>query len=67
MADKNVCNLCGKELEFFDLQNDFTIHRKVQYGSIYDGYTVNLKLCCDCFDDLVQQCKVNPMSEEWSI
>ena len=29
MSDKRVCNYCGKELDLFDLQEDFSIHRDV--------------------------------------
>lgn len=68
MAEKKVCNHCGKELSLFDLQNDFTIHKKIEYGSIYDGCTADLHLCCNCFDALAEECKVFPISEEgWSI
>lgn len=63
MQDKKVCNHCGRELDVFDLQQDFTIHKKIQYGSSYDGCRVHFQLCCDCFDKAVEQCKVNPIEE----
>lgn len=63
MQEKKVCNVCGRELDFFDLQQDFTIHRKIEYGSIFDGDIVDMQLCCDCFDDLVNECKVSPITE----
>ena len=57
MSDKRVCNYCGKELDLFDLQEDFSIHRQhIGYGSIHDGDNVDLQLCCDCFDKLVSEC-----------
>ena len=61
MPEAKVCNMCGKELDFFDLQQDFTIHKQVCYGSIHDGDHVNLKLCCECFDRAVADCKVSPI------
>lgn len=63
MQNKKVCNHCGRELDVFDLQQDFTIHKKIQYGSSYDGCQVHYQLCCDCFDKAVEQCKVNPIKE----
>lgn len=64
MQDKKVCNRCGKELDFLDLQQNFTIHTRIGYGSIYDGDTVHCQLCCDCFDDFVGECEVSPIIEE---
>lgn len=63
MKNKKVCNRCGRELDVFDLQQDFTIHKKIQYGGSYDGCQVHYQLCCDCFDKAVEQCKVNPIKE----
>ena len=64
MSDKRVCNYCGKELDLFDLQEDFSIHRQhIGYGSIHDGDNVDLQLCCDCFDKLVSECNVSPIEE----
>lgn len=55
------CNYCGKEMDFFDLQEDFTIHREIGYGSGYDGETVDLHMCCSCFDKIVSECKICPI------
>jgi len=64
MQNKKVCNHCGKELDIFDRQEDFTIHKQqIGYGSIHDGDGVHLQLCCDCFDEFVEDCKVNPIEE----
>lgn len=60
-GSKIKCNCCGKELDLFDLQQDFTIHRKVEYGSVYDGTLIEIRLCCDCFDKLVMGCAVSPI------
>ena len=55
------CNYCGKEMDFFDLQEDFTIHKTIGYGSGYDGETVELHMCCSCFDKIVSECKICPI------
>lgn len=64
LQDKKVCSKCGKKLDIFDLQQNFTIHTKIGYGSIYDGDSVHYQLCCDCFDEAVEECKVFPIIEE---
>lgn len=64
MQPKKLCNICGKELDFFDRQANLTIHKRLGYGSVHDGSSVHLKLCCDCFDKLVNACKVSPISDK---
>lgn len=62
--DFEVCNCCGKKLDVFDRQERFYIHKfQIGYGSVHDGNGVHLQLCCECFDKLVEQCKVNPIIE----
>lgn len=63
LQDKQVCNLCGKELDFFDRQENFTIHTRIGYGSVHDGDKVHLQFCCDCFDKVVAMCAVSPIEE----
>lgn len=52
-----LCSKCGKILDVFDRKQRFSIHKKIGYGSEYDGCTMNLNLCCDCMDWLIKQCK----------
>ena len=63
MTQNLICNHCGKELDFFDLQNDFSIHKRIGYGSVHDGDYVHMRLCSDCFDKLVEECEVSPIEE----
>ena len=63
MTQNLICNHCGKELDFFDLQNDFSIHKRIGYGSVHDGDDVHMRLCSDCFDLLVEECEVSPIEE----
>lgn len=60
-----ICNCCGKEMDFFDIQEDFTISRKVGYGSKYDMMIIDLHLCGDCFDKIVDGCKESPVIGAW--
>lgn len=65
---QKFCNLCGKEFDIFDNQESFGIHTgKIGYGSKHDGDSIELDLCCDCFDklidDLIPKCKINPLTE----
>lgn len=66
---KCACNMCGKDFDEFDIQNNFGIHKKVLYGSNFDGGVINLDLCCDCFDKLMEEyilpnAKHDPVEEE---
>ena len=63
MQDSKVCNRCGKELDFWDIQGDFTLHKHIGCGSIHDGDIVRLQFCCECFDEIVDECKVSPIEE----
>ncbi len=61
------CNLCGKELDIFDIQNDFTIRKdQVGYGSAYDGDGIELRICNACFDKIAFSCDVSPVTSECS-
>lgn len=54
------CNFCGKEMDEFDIMSDFTISKKIGYGSVHDGEEVDLKLCCACFDRVTHACVIDP-------
>ena len=60
---KCYCNLCGKEMDFWDVQEEFSIHNfNIGYGSKHDGDALELDLCCDCMDDLIDRCKISPIT-----
>lgn len=62
MSKNVVCNKCGKRLDIWDTQEDFSIYRnQIGYGSKYDGDSIELDLCCDCMDELIDGCKVSPI------
>lgn len=62
-----VCNICGLELDYFDIKEDFSLVKDIGYGSIHDGEHLNLHMCCSCFDkvmDIISPlCIHNPISE----
>lgn len=51
------CNKCGKKMDIFDLQTGVRMHDVLGYGSKYDGSTVNLDLCSQCTDELIDYIK----------
>ena len=62
MAMKHhYCNLCGKSFDFWDEQEDFSIHKELGYGTNYDGDTLKLHLCCECMNKIVKECKISPI------
>ena len=52
--NKLICSMCEKELDEFDLQEKFSFKRYIGYGSKYDMNILDVKLCCDCFDKLLE-------------
>ena len=60
---KTICNLCGKNFDFWDEQEDFSIYTRIGYGSKYDDEQLKLNLCCECMDELIDLCVISPVSE----
>lgn len=62
---KAICNMCGKELDEWDLQEDFGFDYYIGYGSRHDMEHAHARFCCDCFDRLLDrletECKVSPI------
>ena len=56
---KYYCNKCGKELDVFDMQSGIRMHDILGYGSKYDEEAINLDLCCECTDELIDYIKNN--------
>ena len=54
---KYYCNKCGKELDIFDIQSGIRMHDVLGYGSKYDSEAINLDLCCECTDELIDYIK----------
>lgn len=62
-----VCNMCGRDFDLFDMQEDFGFRYHVGYGSKHDGEYIEAHFCCECFDKLVgviNALSVHPVLEE---
>ena len=64
------CNVCGKTAEqVFEGQMLISIHERIGYGSEHDGSMLDLDICPDCFDKLIdgftEKCAVNPVKENF--
>lgn len=63
MAKEIVCNKCGKPLDLWDTQEDFSIRRSLGYGTKYDGDKLDIHLCCNCMEKLIDECNISPISD----
>ena len=61
MSKQIVCNKCGKPFDIWDKQENFQIYRNLGYGTKYDGSKLDLNLCCNCMEELVDGCWINPI------
>lgn len=61
MAKEFYCNKCGKKMDIFDIEAQFSFQRQLGYGSKYDGDNLDLDLCCDCMDVLIDECVISPV------
>ena len=57
------CNKCGNELDQFDIAGDYSIHKRMCYGSVHDGDALGLQLCSKCMDELIASCVIPPITE----
>ena len=62
MNNEYKCTMCGKTLDYFDEQENFGFAYKVGYGSKYDLCHVRAKLCCSCFDKVLDYIKDNSIN-----
>ena len=65
LSETKCCNYCGKELDIFDEQEDFVIHKNIGYGSTHDGDIIRLQFCCDCLDKIIDACAIDPKTGEY--
>ena len=67
---ERICTMCGKKFDVWDEQQNFVVDREIGYGSKYDYHHIQMNLCCDCFDRvvdyIVDNSKTNPLTEsDW--
>lgn len=57
------CNICGRELDIIDEHEDYSIIKHpLGYGTKYDGDDLDLHICCDCLEKLIQNCNITPLT-----
>lgn len=50
------CDLCGKFFNAYDEQEEFGLHYcHIGYGSKYDSCDIDIDMCCDCFDKMMEE------------
>ena len=47
---KQSCTMCGRRFQLNDKYADLHFEKQIGYGSIHDGETFKIDLCCECFD-----------------
>ena len=64
----HACNMCGKQLDEWDIQEKFGFDYYIGYGSKHDMEHAKARFCCDCFDRildrLIGECKISPIVGE---
>ena len=56
IMNDNICNICDEPISNAELQENLLIDRCLGYGSIYDEERHKIRLCHECFDDLIKNC-----------
>lgn len=61
-----TCNMCGKQFNYWDYNDDYSIYLPLGFGSQHDTDTLDVSLCCDCCDKVVDyfvaNCKISPLN-----
>ena len=67
MNTENICTMCSKTLDEADKEQDFHFKQWIGYASKYDMNIFEARLCCDCFDKILDTVlpmfKSNPLTE----
>ena len=53
--------MCGKLMDYWDNQEGFSIYKHLGYGTSHDGEVLELDLCCDCMDEIIDRCQISPV------
>lgn len=62
--EKPWCNMCGKIMDIIGIENGIHVKKPIGFGSIHDGGKLDIHICCDCMDDLIDKCDIYPVSGE---
>lgn len=60
------CNVCGSDLDIWDIQENFGISRRLGYGTKYDGERLQMRICCSCMEKLIDVCRISPVFDDES-
>ena len=67
MDNKPACTMCGCEFDKWDISENLHFEHFIGYGSSYDMNIFEARLCCKCFDRILNTIlpmfKINPLSE----
>ena len=63
------CNVCGSIFDVTDEDANIGLHKIIEYGngSKYEGRYIDLDICVDCFDKLIEKysnrCAISPIED----
>lgn len=66
---KSRCNVCGSIFGVEDEDANIGLHKIIEYGngSKYEGHFIDLDICVDCFDKLIEKyssrCAISPIED----
>lgn len=64
---KRKCTMCNKEFDQWDASENHYIYYRFGYGSMHDDEILEVDLCCDCYDGVVDfiasKSKNNPLTD----
>ena len=68
---EDICFMCGKTLDEYDLNGGYSLDHMMEYGSKYDTERARACFCTDCYDKILdrlrQVCVISPMSDDHNI
>lgn len=54
-------------MDLWDKEGGISVNKRLGYGSRYDGDFLELDLCAQCLDELIDSCVIKPVDPEDSI
>lgn len=64
MATVLYCNKCGKKIDNMHVFSGLSVTKRLEYGSKYDLDLLELDLCGDCLDKIIDECAITPVAAE---
>lgn len=61
---RKYCSRCGKSLDMFDDMSGISVKKPLGFGSQYDGQFLNIRLCCECTDEVIRSCRISPITDD---